>query len=159
MFMRLTVQMYSHSDTDGWIRTVPVLARTKTFLIAAALAIVKGTFDVVTIIPSSDGWDACVHRLGEARFDIVKPGGVLRATLNGTRFCAVSCTATLVSSCVWHRFSRVIIFSICSLVSVPLVCCVVSNTCSLAGYDGQWSHQLSCTLLVGVVQAIVACHH
>eukprot|EP01052_Picozoa_sp_SAG31_P013968 SAG31_NODE_853_length_11512_cov_42.663279_9_plen_263_part_00 len=56
---------------------------TKTFLVAAALALVKGTFDAVTILPSSDGWDACAQRLGPARFDIVKPGGVLRATLNG----------------------------------------------------------------------------
>jgi hypothetical protein len=48
---------------------------TKTFLLAATLCLVKGVFDAVTIIPSSDGWDACVERLGDARFDIVKAGG------------------------------------------------------------------------------------
>jgi hypothetical protein len=52
------------------------------------LCLVKGTFDAVTVVPASDGWDKCVERLGDARFDIVKPGGVLRATRNGTRFCA-----------------------------------------------------------------------
>ena len=58
------------------------------FIVAAALALIKGTFDTVTIIPSSDGWDACLQRLRGSDADIVKPGGVLRATLGGTRYCA-----------------------------------------------------------------------
>lgn len=36
----------------------------KTFLVASCMAIVKGVFDVVTIMPDSSGWKTCMKRLG-----------------------------------------------------------------------------------------------
>mmetsp|Transcript_90098 Transcript_90098/g.259754 ORF Transcript_90098/g.259754 Transcript_90098/m.259754 type:complete len:540 (-) Transcript_90098:243-1862(-) len=37
----------------------------KTFLIASIMAITKGVFDVVTIMPDSSGWKTCKTRLGQ----------------------------------------------------------------------------------------------
>jgi len=37
----------------------------KTFLIASIMAVLKGTFDAVTVLPDSIGWDSCQERLGK----------------------------------------------------------------------------------------------
>eukprot|EP00929_Paragymnodinium_shiwhaense_P075302 TRINITY_DN38488_c0_g2_i1.p1 TRINITY_DN38488_c0_g2~~TRINITY_DN38488_c0_g2_i1.p1 ORF type:complete len:884 (+),score=234.76 TRINITY_DN38488_c0_g2_i1:63-2714(+) len=44
-----------HSNIGLW---------TKTFLVASAMALLKGTCDVLTIVPDSGGWDSCEKRLG-----------------------------------------------------------------------------------------------
>lgn len=38
----------------------------KSFMVASILAIMKGIFDVITILPDSIGWESCKDRLGEA---------------------------------------------------------------------------------------------
>eukprot|EP00440_Ansanella_granifera_P062198 gb/GFBE01067432.1/.p1 GENE.gb/GFBE01067432.1/~~gb/GFBE01067432.1/.p1 ORF type:complete len:601 (+),score=109.87 gb/GFBE01067432.1/:1-1803(+) len=44
----------------------------KTFLVASIMAVLKGVFDAVTILPDSIGWDDCKERLGEAGLETIR---------------------------------------------------------------------------------------
>lgn len=48
-----------------WKKTFNIGLWNRTFLVASAMAILKGIFDVVTILPDSTGWQNCTERLQE----------------------------------------------------------------------------------------------
>jgi hypothetical protein len=44
----------------------------KTFIIGSMMAFFKGILDIVTIIPDSNGWYECKHRLNDKSFEFIK---------------------------------------------------------------------------------------
>jgi len=44
----------------------------KTFIVASCMAVLKGVFDVVTILPDSSGWNTCQQRLGHKTIEQFK---------------------------------------------------------------------------------------
>jgi len=46
---------------------------TKTFLVLSCMALLKGLFDVVTILPDSSGWDVCKERLQKEGVAALRP--------------------------------------------------------------------------------------
>eukprot|EP00931_Biecheleriopsis_adriatica_P016106 TRINITY_DN11988_c0_g2_i2.p1 TRINITY_DN11988_c0_g2~~TRINITY_DN11988_c0_g2_i2.p1 ORF type:complete len:508 (-),score=84.70 TRINITY_DN11988_c0_g2_i2:54-1577(-) len=56
--------------TLSWISgTFSIGGWNKTFIVASAMAVIKGVFDVVTILPDSMGWERCQQRLHEEGVD------------------------------------------------------------------------------------------